>query len=83
MLLDVRKDHEVAKGAVPGAVHIPTDELRDRLGELPKDREIAVFCAAGYRSYVANRMLTQRGFRARTISGGTGMYVNFKDAGMR
>jgi hypothetical protein len=38
--------------------------------------------AAGYRSYVANRMLTQRGFRARTVSGGTGMYVNFRDAGM-
>lgn len=82
LLLDVRKDHEVAKGAVPGAMHIPVDALRDRLGELPKDREIAVFCAAGYRSYVATRMLVQRGFRARTVSGGTGMYVNFKDAGM-
>jgi rhodanese-related sulfurtransferase len=51
-------------------VNIPLDELRARLNELPRDREIHVICRSGQRAYYATRILLQNGFKARTISGG-------------
>jgi rhodanese-related sulfurtransferase len=81
-LLDVRTVAEYKKGAVPGAIHIPLNELRDRLDELPRNRPLATFCGQGYRSYIASRILTQNGFTVSNISGGYLMYKNFKDAGM-
>ena len=75
VILDVRKDFEVATGIIPGAVHIPLDELRDRIGELPKDKEIITYCAVGLRGYLACRMLTQKGFKCRNLSGGTKTYA--------
>jgi len=77
LLLDVRTKKEFEAGAVPGAKHIPLDELRDRLGELPKDRQINVYCAAGLRSYLAMRVLQQNGFEAKNISGGFRTYEQF------
>jgi NADPH-dependent 2,4-dienoyl-CoA reductase/sulfur reductase-like enzyme/rhodanese-related sulfurtransferase len=68
-LLDVRRDEERAQGFIPGSAHIPLDELRDRLGELPREREIIVYCASGQRSYYACRLLAQRGFRCRNLTG--------------
>ncbi len=56
--------------SVPGAVNIPLPELRARLGELPRDREILVICRSGQRAYYATRILLQNGFKARNISGG-------------
>jgi rhodanese-related sulfurtransferase len=44
--------------------------LRERLGELPRDREIHVVCRSGQRAYYATRILLQNGFKARTVSGG-------------
>ncbi|MBK6316146.1 MAG: FAD-dependent oxidoreductase [Blastocatellia bacterium] len=70
-LLDVRESVELAVEAVPGAVHIPMGELRARLGELPRDREIHVICRSAQRAYMATRILVQNGFKARNISGGT------------
>lgn len=70
LILDVREPHEVASGAVPGAVNIPLNALRDRVGELPRDREIWVYCRVGQRAYYATRTLVQRGLRARMLSGG-------------
>ena len=55
---------------MPGAVNIPLDQLRARLGELPRDREIHVICRSGQRAYYATRVLLQNGFNARNISGG-------------
>jgi rhodanese-related sulfurtransferase len=55
---------------VPGAVNIPLPDLRGRLGELPRDREILVFCRSAQRAYYATRILLQNGFKAKTISGG-------------
>ena len=55
---------------VPGAVNIPLHELRARLDELPKDREILVICRSAQRAYYATRVLLQNGFQARNISGG-------------
>ena len=69
-LLDVRTPGEVAAGTIPGAVNIPVDELRARLGELPRDKEILAFCRVGQRAYVACRILGQSGFRCRDLSGG-------------
>jgi NADPH-dependent 2,4-dienoyl-CoA reductase/sulfur reductase-like enzyme/rhodanese-related sulfurtransferase len=69
-LLDVREPAELAVESVPGAVDIPIGELRARLGELPRDKEILVICRSGQRAYYATRMLLQNGFKARTLSGG-------------
>ena len=69
-LLDVRQPAELAVEHVPGAVNIPLPELRARLGELPRDREILVFCRSGQRAYYATRILLQNGFKARNIAGG-------------
>ena len=70
VLLDVRQPEELAVEQVPDSVNIPLGELRARLGELPRDREIHVICRSGQRAYYATRVLRQNGFDARTISGG-------------
>jgi len=69
-LLDVRQPPELAVEQVPGAVNIPLNQLRSRLGELPRDCEIHVVCRSGQRAYYATRILLQNGFKAQTISGG-------------
>jgi NADPH-dependent 2,4-dienoyl-CoA reductase/sulfur reductase-like enzyme/rhodanese-related sulfurtransferase len=69
-LLDVREPVELAVENVPGAVKIPMGQLRSRLGELPRDREIHVICRSAQRAYYATRILLQNGFKARNISGG-------------
>jgi rhodanese-related sulfurtransferase len=69
-LLDVREASELVLETVPGAVHIPLPQLRARLGELPKDREILTICRSGGRAYYATRILAQNGFKSRGIAGG-------------
>jgi NADPH-dependent 2,4-dienoyl-CoA reductase/sulfur reductase-like enzyme/rhodanese-related sulfurtransferase len=69
-LLDVRNPPELAVESLPGAVNIPLPQLRSRLGELPRDRIILVFCRSAQRAYYATRILLQNGFKARNISGG-------------
>ena len=68
-LLDVRNPPELAVESVPGALNIPLPQLRARLGELPRDCDILVFCRSAQRSYYATRILLQNGFKARNISG--------------
>jgi rhodanese-related sulfurtransferase len=63
-LLDVREPGEVAEfGMLRNAVHIPMGELRDRLGELPRNREILIYCQKGQRGYLAACALLGRGFK--------------------
>jgi NADPH-dependent 2,4-dienoyl-CoA reductase/sulfur reductase-like enzyme/rhodanese-related sulfurtransferase len=69
-LLDVRNPPELAVESVPGTVNIPFPQLRSRLEELPRDREILVICRSATRAYYATRILLQNGFKARNISGG-------------
>jgi NADPH-dependent 2,4-dienoyl-CoA reductase/sulfur reductase-like enzyme/rhodanese-related sulfurtransferase len=69
-LLDVRNPQEIAVEAVPGACNIPLPQLRSRLNDLPKDREIHVICRSAVRAYFATRILLQNGFKAKNISGG-------------
>lgn len=73
-ILDVRTPAEVQAGTIPGAVNIPIDQLRSRLAELPKDKEILAFCQVGLRGYLACRILTQHGFKCRNLSGGYKTY---------
>ncbi len=69
-LLDVRNPPELTVEAVPGALNIPLPELRTRLDELPRDREILVICRSAQRAYYATRILLQNGFKARNVAGG-------------
>jgi NADPH-dependent 2,4-dienoyl-CoA reductase/sulfur reductase-like enzyme/rhodanese-related sulfurtransferase len=69
-LLDVRNPVELVVESVPGAVNIPLPQLRARLGELPRDREIGIICRSAQRAYYATRILVQNGFKAKNISGG-------------
>lgn len=77
LVLDVRGAQERAAGHIPGSRHIPLPELRDRLDELPRDMEIIVSCQSGQRSYFASRLLAQRGFNVRNL---TGSYRTWKMA---
>ena len=74
-LLDVRTPEEFAAGRIPDAVNIPVDELRQRLHELPREREIAAYCQVGQRGYLATRILLQAGLRAKNVSGGYKTYL--------
>jgi rhodanese-related sulfurtransferase len=69
-LLDVREPVELVVESVPGAVNIPMGQLRTRLGELPRDREIRIICRSAQRAYYATRILLQNGFKTKNISGG-------------
>jgi NADPH-dependent 2,4-dienoyl-CoA reductase/sulfur reductase-like enzyme/rhodanese-related sulfurtransferase len=81
VLVDVRTPPEYAAGHIPGAVNVPVDELRSRLGELPRDRDLAVYCQVGQRGYLATRILTQSGFPAANLSGGYKTYRLVHPAG--
>ena len=69
-LLDVRESVELAVESVPGAVNIPLGQLRSRLAELPKDREIHIICRSAQRAYYATQLLQQHDFKVSNISGG-------------
>jgi NADPH-dependent 2,4-dienoyl-CoA reductase/sulfur reductase-like enzyme/rhodanese-related sulfurtransferase len=77
-LLDVRTPKEFVEGHIPNAVNIPVDELRSRLGEVPRAREIAAYCQVGQRGYLATRILLQNGFQAANVSGGFKTYRLFR-----
>ncbi|MBX7073332.1 MAG: FAD-dependent oxidoreductase [Pirellulales bacterium] len=77
-LLDVRTAEEFAEGHLPGAINLPVDELRQRSGELPKDRPIVAYCQVGQRGYLATRLLRQRGFDVVNLSGGYKTYRLFE-----
>lgn len=69
-LVDVRTKGERERGFIPGSIHIPLPELRNRLSEIPKGKEIVTYCQSGQRSYNASRLLRQSGFSVRNLSGG-------------
>lgn len=81
VILDVRDPAEFQTGHLPGAVNIPLNDLRSRLGELPKDKEIWVNCRVGQRSYYATRVLLQNGFKALNLPGGYLSYIRIYPKG--
>ncbi|MGF1859201.1 FAD-dependent oxidoreductase [Photobacterium profundum] len=80
LLLDVRNPGELENGGyIEGTLNIPVDELRQRMHELPKDKEIVIYCQVGLRGNVAYRQLVNNGFKARNLIGG---YRTYKFAKM-
>ncbi|TFG24450.1 MAG: pyridine nucleotide-disulfide oxidoreductase, partial [Promethearchaeota archaeon] len=63
IILDVRTPEEFKSRTIEGAINIPLEALRNRLNEIPKGKPIITFCEVGYRSYLATRILLQRGYK--------------------
>ncbi|MGF1834702.1 FAD-dependent oxidoreductase [Photobacterium sanguinicancri] len=78
VLLDVRNPAELENGYIAGALNIPVDQLRQRMNELPKDKEIIIYCQVGLRGNVAYRQLVNNGFKARNLIGGYRTYITAK-----
>jgi rhodanese-related sulfurtransferase len=71
LLIDVRRIDEYEAGKIPYAINIPVDDIRNRLDEIPKDKTIYIYCEAGLRGYLAQRILRQNGFnKVFNLSGG-------------
>jgi rhodanese-related sulfurtransferase len=80
-LLDVRTVPEFDCGALPGALHVPLEELRERLDEIPRDRPVIAYCKVGLRGYLAERVLRQNGFaKPGNLSGGYTTWLQFEAA---
>ncbi|MGL6107843.1 CoA-disulfide reductase [Romboutsia sp.] len=73
-LLDVRTNAEVENGRIDGFIHIPVDDLRNRLDELDNTKPIYVHCHSGLRSYIGCRILSAKGFDCYNLSGGYRLY---------
>ncbi len=75
ILVDVRNPGELeAVGFLKGAINIPVDQLRQRMNELPKDKEIVIYCQVGLRGNVAYRQLVNNGYKAKNLIGGYRTY---------
>lgn len=79
-LVDVRSEIEFDNGHMKGAINIPLDNLRERLSELDRNKEIIVYCQVGLRGYVAERILKQKDFKVKNLTGGykTASMLNYK-----
>uniref|UniRef100_A0A7S4KQH2 Rhodanese domain-containing protein n=1 Tax=Guillardia theta TaxID=55529 RepID=A0A7S4KQH2_GUITH len=75
VLVDVRTKEEINLGMYKGAKHIPIDEMRARMSELPKDKPIYLYCGVGLRGYNVVRMLKQNGYQAYNVPGGWKTYA--------
>lgn len=70
IILDIREELELIGGKFYNSINIPLSELRKRYTELPKDKEIWIYCAVGLRGYIATRFLSQKGYRVKNLAGG-------------
>lgn len=78
-ILDVRTIEEYNLSHIDGAINIPLDELRENLKKLDKSKEIVVHCHSGLRSYLACRILKQKGYNVKNLIGGYIMYDIMKN----
>lgn len=79
VLLDVRNPNELNDvGFIEGAINIPVDQLRTRMNELPKDKEIIIYCQVGLRGNVAYRQLVNHGYKAKNLIGGYRTLIHAK-----
>lgn len=79
LLIDVRSEAEFKNETIEGALHIFTPELRTRYKELPTDKKIVLFCNTGFQSYVASRILIQKGFsNVYSLTGGIELYKSLR-----
>lgn len=79
-LLDVRTVEEYDSSSIEGVIHIPMEQLRDRMHELPRDKEIWAICGEGQRAYYATRLLKQYDIKAKLLSGGMATYQVIKSS---
>jgi rhodanese-related sulfurtransferase len=79
-LLDIREPYERNQGHIADDAFIPMNSLPARLGELPRDREIVVYCAHGNRSYSVTGWLAQQGFHAASLKGGIAAWQTYGGA---
>lgn len=71
IIIDVREDYELEEtGTIKGAIHIPMNEVPNRLGEITKEREIYILCRSGVRSYNVAKYLNELGYEAINLDGG-------------
>lgn len=82
LVVDVREPDEHATDGIPGALCAPLSSLRERTDKLPRDRELWLHCGVGQRAYYATRLLRQRGFDAKNLSGGFATWQARRDAGL-
>lgn len=76
IIIDVREDYELEEtGTIKGAIHIPMNEVTNRLNEITKEREIYILCRSGVRSYNVAKYLNQLGYEAINLGGGI---INYK-----
>lgn len=74
-LIDVRPAASYKMKTIPDSVNIPISEIRDRVDEIPADRKVVLFCNTGHTSYIAARILAQRGFsNVYSFMGGIELY---------
>lgn len=77
LLVDVREKAETDLGIIGDALHIPVNDIRHRMAELPKDKTIILYCAVGVRGYIAARILKQAGYDVKNLIGGYNVYKYF------
>jgi len=76
LLVDIRTPGEVAAGVIAGAVHLPMDQIPTRMHELPRDKDVVLYCRSGARSYHACSYLMQQGFdNVVNLRGGIGAWA--------
>ncbi|EJP6472503.1 FAD-dependent oxidoreductase [Clostridium botulinum] len=75
ILLDVRDSIEIENSKIEGEINVPVNELRNRLSEIPKDKEIWVYCQIGLRGYIAARILMANGYKVKNLNGGYKTYI--------
>jgi peroxiredoxin family protein/TusA-related sulfurtransferase/rhodanese-related sulfurtransferase len=80
LIIDIREEFELVTGSFDNSIHIPLGKLRERINEVPRDKNIYVTCQVGLRGYVAGRLLEQHGIRCTNIDGGIKTYMYVKRA---
>ncbi|CAH2212056.1 CoA-disulfide reductase [Tepidibacter aestuarii] len=74
LLIDVREAIERDMGYIKGSINIPLGEIRNRLDEIPKNKEVYITCQVGLRGYLACRILSQHGYKVKNLDGGYKTY---------
>lgn len=71
VIVDVRTEEEAEAGAIAGALNIPTDEIADRAGEIPKDKTVVTYCSTGIRAEMAYIALKEKGYKVKYLNAKT------------
>jgi CoA-disulfide reductase len=74
IIIDVREKEERELGFIPDSIHIPLGDIRSRISEIPKDKDIYIYCQVGLRAYMVSRILMQHGYKVKNIDGGFRLY---------